>query len=510
MNRNKSKVLLIISLFAAISVYGQTEVELDGKGSQTKTYKTSTGVTSTELEYRGKILFNDEETDVTFISPGGFIKFSKKTFGNRRTIELEGESNGGITRTYREGGTKIPFEPNGRKWMASVLPEIIRSTGIGADERVKKFYAKGGLNAVLNEIDEVSGDYVQNIYYSATLDLPGLSTADIRKVLEHAEDELSSSYEQSKMLINNSAKFQSSEANLAIAIGFIADISSSYEQAKCYKHFLTSENLSEANKALIIQGVSEISSSYEQSQVLVELVKGYLSQHNVELVISQIPNVSSSYEQSKVLSNLVKNQEDLNNVDFEVLLEAIYSISSSYEQGKVLNQLISERELTTSQIISVAKASTYISSDYEQAKVIQNLVNKQELSRESIEAILEASRAINSSFESSKILKMIASSDSFSAENFDTLLDHAADISSSYDQSRVLEILTQMEGLADEDQLALIETIGEVSSTYERSKLLISLGPNLSDTKTVRETFLNEARTLSDTDFGKVMRSMDY
>jgi hypothetical protein len=35
------------------------------------------------------------------------------------------------------------------------------------------------------------------------------------------------------------------------------------------------------------------------------------------------------------------------------------------------------------------------------------------------------------------------------------------------------------------------------------------MAPNLSDSGTVREAFLNEAKSLSDTDFGKVMRSMN-
>ena len=72
-----------------------------------------------------------------------------------------------------------------------------------------------------------------------------------------------------------------------------------------------------------------------------------------------------------------------------------------------------------------------------------------------------------------------------------------------------MSILTQMDDLSNQQQIALIETIGKISSNYERSKLLISFAPNVSDTGTVREAFLNEAKSLSDTDFGKVMRALD-
>lgn len=509
MKTSKGLNIFFIAILVSVSSFGQNEVELNGKGNQTHTYKSNTGVTSTELEYRGKILFNEDETDVTYISPGGFLKFSKKSFGNRRTVELEGEANGVIKRTYREGSKKMPFEPDGRKWMASVLPEIIRTTGIGAEERVKKFYTKGGLTAVLNEIDELPSDYVQSKYYSATLQLDGLSNAEVRQTLDHAGDELSSSYEQSKLLRNNSDKFSTSEANMAAALKYVEDISSSYEQSKIYIHFLTKEDLSEANKSLVIKGVQEISSSYEQSKVLTAVLKDDLSAENVELVIAEIPNISSSYEQSKVLVYLAKNQE-MEAVDFDVLLKAVASISSSYEQGKTLRAVVESRELDSEQIIQVTKASGYISSDYEQSKFIQSLINKQDLDKEVIDAILEATDKISSSYEKTKILKMIAESDNFGSENFSTFLKYATKISSSYDQSRVLAILTQMDDLSDQHQLELIEAIGNISSRYERSKLLIGFAPNLSDSSEVREAFLTEAKTLSDTDFGKVMRAIEY
>ena len=109
-----------------------------------------------------------------------------------------------------------------------------------------------------------------------------------------------------------------------------------------------------------------------------------------------------------------------------------------------------------------------------------------------------------------EILQMIASSDSFDEDNFATFLDHAKEISSNYDLSKVLNILTQIDNLSNQNQIELINAIGEVSSNYERSKLLMAFAPNLSDNNDVRESFLIEAKTLSDSDFGKIMRSLNY
>ena len=506
MKTQVSKLIFFLILILPISSYGQDEFEISSKSNQTRTYRNNTGVSSTDLEYRGKITFNDAETDVKSISPGGFIKFSKRSFGNRRTIILESDAQGRISREYKEGSKKLPFEPEGRKWMASVLPEIIRTTGIGADERVKKFYNKGGINAVIDEISELPGNWVQSIYYTAALAIPNLSNKDVVLLIEDAGDEISSSYELSKILIKNSKVISKNEQGMAAAIEVASEISSSYEQSKVYKHYLTKTNLSTANKTLVIKAVREISSSYEQSKVLVAVLEDDLSEENVNLVIVEADHISSSYEQSKVLQYLIKNQST-DELDLDIMLMAIADISSSYEQGKVLKQLVEDKELSSTQVIAVAKAAEHISSDYEQSKFLQSLINKQELDEEGINAILEMTDEVSSSYEKSKVLQLIITSDNFSNSNFSSIIEETSKISSSYEQSKVLAKVIAHDKMSDKHMLELIESIEDVSSSYERSKLLQALAPQLPDSKEVRDAFFEVAESLSDTEYGKVMRA---
>lgn len=501
-----SKSFLIILLILPYISFAQDEFEINGKGNQTHTYRNSTGVSSTELDYRGKIIFNDAETDVKHISPGGFIKFSKRSFGNRRTIILEGEAQGVISREYREGGKKLTFEPEGRKWMASVLPEIIRTTGIGADERVKKFYNKGGINAVISEISELPSNYVQSIYYAAALAIPNLSNNDVVLLIEDAGDEISSSYELSKILIKNSDLISKSEKGMAAAINVASEVSSSYEQSKVYKHYLTETDLSTANKTKVIKAVREISSSYEKSKVLISVLEDDLSEENVNLVIVEADHINSSYEQSKVLQYLIQNQST-DELELDIMLMAIADINSSYEQGKVLKQLVEDKELTSEQVMAIAKAAEYISSDYEQSKFLQSLINQQELDEEGINVILEMTDEVSSSYEKSKLLQLMITSDNFSNSNFSSIIEETSKIGSSYEQSKVLAKVIAHDKMSDKHMLELIESIDEVSSSYEQSKLLQALAPQLPDNKEVRDAFHEVAESLSDTEYGKVMRA---
>ena len=500
------KIIFIAVFFIPTFSFGQDEIEINGKDNQTHTYSNNNGVTSTELEYRGKIIFTDNEKDVKSISPSGFIKFSKRSFGTRRTIILEGEARGEITREYREGSKKLPFEPDGRKWMASVLPEIIRTTGIGAAERVAKIYKQGGIDAVLEEISSLPTNYVQRIYYDAAFETSGLSTNDYVKLIEDAGEEISSSYELSKILISNSDRLTKSERTMTATIGVTKDISSSYEQSKVYKHYLTKSDISEENKGLIIKAVREISSSYEQSKVLVALLQEEISDENINLVIEEASHISSSYEQSKVLQYMISNQST-DELDIVLLVDAVSDISSSYEQVKILSQLVEDKDLSQEQIREITKAAEFISSDYEQSKFLQAMIKKQELDEAGINSILAMTDELSSSYEKSKILQMVIASENFDNSNFSSIIAQTETLNSSYEESKVLAQIIAHDKMTDKHMLELIEAISDISSSYEKSKLLQSLASQLPETKEVRDAFFETAETLSDYEYGKVMRA---
>lgn len=502
-----TKLLVLALLFlSSISFAQDDSFTLDGKGQKTHTYKNNTGVTNTELEYRGKIVFTEDETDVKYISPGGFLRFSKRSFGNKRTIILEGESNGGIYREYREGSKKLPFEPDGKRWMASVLPEIIRTTGIGAEERAAKFYAKGGISALLNEISMLPTNYVKGKYYDASFKIPALKAGDMALLIEDAGDKVNSSYELSKLLTNNSDAYGKEEKALAAAIHVTNNISSSYEQAKVYKHLLSEVELNQKNKGEIIKNVRNISSSYEQSGVLQASLKKTLAKENINLVIVEVENMNSSYEQSKVLQALISNQS-LADLDLSKFLITVSKISSSYEQGQVLKKLIDKSDLNSNQIITITKSAEFITSSYEQSKFLKSIITEQKLDEASINAVLATTFEISSNYEKSQVVQLIIANPNFRNSNYGSVIKIVSSIGSSYEQSSVLADLIELNSMPDSYMLELIKVVNTISSSYERSKLLQKIGPNLPANKEIRDAFFDAAEGLSNDEYGKVMRT---
>ena len=159
----KINVILLL-LIVALPATSQNET------SSSKSYSISAGTGKTvyrtssngfwnefELETRGVIEVTDDDRDIKSISSGGYFELSKITFGNRRTIEIH-ESNGELIKKYYEGRKEISYDPSGKEWLADVLPDVLRSTGVAAKSRVNRIYRRDGVQGVISEMEKMRSE----------------------------------------------------------------------------------------------------------------------------------------------------------------------------------------------------------------------------------------------------------------------------------------------------------------------------------------------------------------
>ena len=146
-------------------------------------YSSKQGNNGFEVEYEGKIEFTDDDKAIKSISRGGYIKIRKTSFGEKRELLAEGNSDGTIDYQFYEGRRRAEYDAAAQKWLADVLLEVIRGTGIGAESRTQRIYSKGGLDAVLNETSEIKSDFVSQMYLKGlVLDKQNLNNKELVKV----------------------------------------------------------------------------------------------------------------------------------------------------------------------------------------------------------------------------------------------------------------------------------------------------------------------------------------
>src|SRR6185436_16906909 len=153
------------------------------------------------LEVRGKVEFNEEYTDVTDISEGGVVRIEEVRDGQSRRYEVRRDVGGQLTRAYFVNGQSRELDATARAWLAQMVLNAVRQSGIDADKRVERILSRGGVAAVLQEIEQIQSDYAQRHYYQALLKQGNLDAKALQNTLAHAARHISSDYEQAQLMI---------------------------------------------------------------------------------------------------------------------------------------------------------------------------------------------------------------------------------------------------------------------------------------------------------------------
>ena len=141
-----------------------------------------------EINYRGEIDFTADDTEVARMSPGAMLRIrdGRRWLGADTSAEFTADGSGNITRKFWQGWKEQPFEPEGRKWLATMLPRFIRQSGFGASARVARIHKSAGVTGVLAEISRIDGSWAKHLYFKELMKTPGLSAADVQRVFNRA------------------------------------------------------------------------------------------------------------------------------------------------------------------------------------------------------------------------------------------------------------------------------------------------------------------------------------
>jgi hypothetical protein len=83
-------------------------------------------------------------------------------------------------------------EAESREWLTTLIPRLLRESGIDADARVARLRRAGGTAGVLAEIARIRSDGVKRAYYEALLAAPGLTAAEADLALRQAGRDIKS------------------------------------------------------------------------------------------------------------------------------------------------------------------------------------------------------------------------------------------------------------------------------------------------------------------------------
>ena len=105
-----------------------------------------------DVELDGEIRFNEAEDAIESLTRGGSFEVEERVDGFRRRLLVEADRSGNLPYRYWVNRDEVAFDRGGQAWFAAFIPQLFRHTTIQSEERVARLMARGGTDAVLQEV----------------------------------------------------------------------------------------------------------------------------------------------------------------------------------------------------------------------------------------------------------------------------------------------------------------------------------------------------------------------
>ena len=439
-------------------------------------WKNTNGITNFNIEVRGKVEVTDDDKDIKSVSNDGYVQITKTIFGSRRAIIIESIGGGKFKKEYYEGRSKMDWDPHGKEWLGEILPEIVRSSTLGAEGRVNRIFAKGGVPAVLEEISNLEGDYTRAHYAKLLLD-KNIPEKEMANVVTTLAEEIESAYYLSTVFQEHVAKMLSTP---------------------------------EAANAFYL-GVQKIDSDYYQAVVLKEALKKFpASPKQVKVILQTAATMDSDYYLSVVLTALLE-EEGIKEESLTELIIVSKNIPSDYYRSQVLIKAIEKSGLSKTALKSVIDALGDVDSDYYKTGVVMRMADRSSMDGDVQDQVIKlVGTTVSSDYYASSALNSIISKQKLTDESFKELVTVAGNLGSANYASDVLRRASQ-ENLSKNKLIDILDAAGNIDSDHYLSEVLMGLASQVSTSDAaVKDAYRRAAKKIdSETYYGKVLKAID-
>jgi len=354
--RSLLPILILFILAAACHHSGSSFIINDGKNKL-------------EIQSSGEIKFNEDETAIQSISHNGYLKYRN----NDKRMVVRYINNGEMKYDLSDDGRKLnPETAEGKKLIADAIQEMI-STGIDAQGRIKRLIGKGGLQAVLKEVDRLKNDFTKSMYLEYLITSDSIRKDEMAAITKKIETQVGSDFEKSKLL----QKFS------AIQL----------------KDSLTS--------LVYFDAVKSIGSDFEKANALKNRIRQPLTKEQFDAALSVTNTVGSDFEKANLLKELI-DQGIFEGESFGNLLSSIDHIGSDFEKANVLKKLAGKDIKTEEQWIGLINGAAKVSSEFERSNVLIQIAGRMPKSEEVKANYLKAAKTINSEHELGRVIKAVS------------------------------------------------------------------------------------------------------
>jgi hypothetical protein len=218
----------------------------------------------------GRLTYTENEDDVTSIPFGGSALLWERTASGDRAISLTRGADGQIVRSFQVNGRTAPFDGEAQRWLSAFLPRVLMMSGINVGPRVARWKAKGGVDNVLRNIEQIESSGAMRAHYEELIAHSRLTDDETDRTIRSLSDHMRmSSGDLRTDLLRLTPSASLSSKTISSLERAMTSIPSSGDKATVLQHFgfVGSQEL----LAAVIRAAETIPSSGDKRRVLQSL-----------------------------------------------------------------------------------------------------------------------------------------------------------------------------------------------------------------------------------------------
>jgi hypothetical protein len=400
-------ILIGIALFFIVTAVRDGEGGWDfGRGGSIN-FNTRIDGQPFDIRAEGNVTVAPDGSDVTALDDDGFLDVRTSSGGTQRRMRFTSED-GNVVRQFFVDGTEQPWGPDADRFVAEVLPVVLRETGIDAPERVAWLLANRGHDGLLDEIGLIQSDFAQRLYTTQYAATATIAPADFARLMTLAENNLGSDFELRTTL------------------------------AGVYE---TQSPTGESYTALLNAGRG-LGSDFE-TRLLLQIVGRSLQRtpEAADAYLGLASSIGSDFELRNALWPLVTNDAVADEIVTKAIDLGAAQMGSDFELRVLLGAAAPRIGASDDLARAYTTAAKSLGSDFELRTALMTLAGSAELTPAGWKLLLESAQAIGSDFECAMVLMSVAHRLPEDAEVFEAYRTTLATIGSDFERQRAAAAL---------------------------------------------------------------------
>lgn len=398
-----------------LNVSGNSVHVTTGTNNHRETVKfvTASNGRCTEASLLGRARFSPDETELTYLEPGGVARFREVVPGRDWTVVVVAGDASPLKYSAAQNGRSVPFDAEMKTWLSRLLPRVLREAGINVPARVARLREQGGVAAVLQDIAEIRSTGAKRSHYEELLKTTPLRANEASSVVSQAGVDLApSSGDLSSVLQKLPRGIVRDAASRQAMADALSRIKSSGDKTNTLQ--ILARDADRETLLMLARAAEDLPSSGDKANFLISTASEYLTPRD-EALRNAFFRTAATLQSSGDMANVLVTAMSYGHGNPAIVMPVINTTSelkSSGDIAMVLRNLATQRLLTpqnAAATLAVIQRTLTMASSGDRAMVLTTLARHGLLTTAAIrDAYTRAAMALPSEGDKAHVLEAAA------------------------------------------------------------------------------------------------------